>query len=366
MSQRGLTQVSQLIVRNWQFFKANNILVLAPPADNLYATIEMLGFTGEIFGLTVDYGDYTTINKEWISKVNEQVLFFDVFFRGVKACSSFDGIIVFLQKSVSLTEYFLDMAAVWLKKDGRLWFVGENGEGIRSWHKRLQTRFDSVEKLDAARHCQLIEATESIVVKEETFSLDKYIKKSEVSEGFNEVKINTLPGVFCYGFVDKGTLVLLNTLKKSKYGHVLDFGCGSGLISACISKHDSEAKFTLVDCNALALESAKMTMSESGVSHFNLVVSDGLREVEGKYDFIISNPPFHKGLKTDYGVVEAFIKEARLYLKVSGELRIVAHSFLKYKALILSAFGNCECIISKSGFTVYSARVERGRRRVKA
>ena len=359
MSQQGLTHVSQLIVRNWQSFKANNILVLAPPADKLYETIKKLDFTGDIFGLTVDYADYTTIKKQWVSKVNGQVLFFDVFFRGVNACSAFDGILIFLQKSVSLTEYFLDMVTVWLKKDGKIWVVGENSEGIKSWQKRLRRRFRFVDKLDAARHCQLIEAAESIFVKEENFTLDKYIKKTDVSEGFNGVKINTLPGVFCYGFVDKGTKVLLSTLTKNKYGNVLDFGCGSGLISSYISRRDSEAKITLVDCNALALESAKMTMLESGVKHFKLIASDGLREVEGKYDFIISNPPFHKGLKTDYRIFEAFIKEARLYLNVSGELRIVANSFLKYKTIILSAFGNCECIISISGFTVYSARAER-------
>jgi hypothetical protein len=56
---------------------------------------------------------------------------------------------------------------------------------------------------------------------------------------------------------------------------------------------------------------------------------------------ILSNPPFHVGVHTDYFATENLLRKAAKHLKNGGELRLVANSFLKYQPLIEEHLGVC-------------------------
>ena len=73
------------------------------------------------------------------------------------------------------------------------------------------------------------------------------------------------------------------------------------------------------------------------------------------FDWIVSNPPFHDGIATDYRFVEKFIAEAKWFLKPGGRLRIVANAHLKYVPAIEGAFGNCRIVAENARFRIYEA-----------
>jgi 16S rRNA (guanine1207-N2)-methyltransferase len=87
----------------------------------------------------------------------------------------------------------------------------------------------------------------------------------------------------------------------------------------------------------------------------DIIASNGLENVEGQFDAIISNPPFHTGVKTDYGIADKFIAQSRQYLVKGGELRIVANRFLPYPDILEAEFGNVQTIAQSNRFAVYAS-----------
>jgi len=138
-------------------------------------------------------------------------------------------------------------------------------------------------------------------------------------------------------------------------GDVLDIGCGAGVIGSYIQKHHPKTKLVMTDIHAMALKSAQRTLRENQLQG-TVLASDVFSHVEGKFDLIISNPPFHDGIDTAYTAVNELIKQTKWHLKAGGELRIVANAFLPYPNLLDSAFGKHEVVAKSTKFKVYSAR----------
>ena len=71
-----------------------------------------------------------------------------------------------------------------------------------------------------------------------------------------------------------------------------DIGCGSGAAGICIAKRVPDAEVALVDINPAALRAAEVNARSAGAENVSLHQSDMLRAVEGRFDLIVSNPPF--------------------------------------------------------------------------
>ena len=154
--------------------------------------------------------------------------------------------------------------------------------------------------------------------------------------------------------LDKATAMLLPQI-QTLAGKVLDFGCGSGVIGASLKKRFPNIKIHLVDISALALFSATQTLAANGLSG-EVFATDGYSQINTCFDHIISNPPFHVGLKTHYSTTEELLSQAPNYLNPNGQLTIVAN-FLKYPPFIEQAFGHCHRLIKDNHFTVYYTEI---------
>ena len=346
----SLVNTSQLVMRNAQWLESDNMLLVGMPADNLASVLLEEGVATRVSGLTRDYGVFRRLRSVWTRNDRLNLEFAPVV---SQTGQRFDGIILFLQKSKPLMDYWLNMLLPLLTEDGCIWLVGENGEGIKSWRKRLKNTFGSVKNLDNARHCGLLEGAAPVSI--EPFDWQKGFTEFTLPVSDRKLPIHSLPGVFSHGRLDVGTQVLLDTFDKVPAGKVLDFGCGAGVISAYLAQVAGVNDYTLVDCDALALASSERSLKQLGVECFKTVASDGLSDVEGSFDFIVSNPPFHQGVKTHYAVTEQFLAESSQRLNKGGELRIVANSFLRYEPVIVKAFGHCKTLVSRNGFSVYQA-----------
>ena len=71
---------------------------------------------------------------------------------------------------------------------------------------------------------------------------------------------------------------------------IVDLGCGSGCISICLSK-ELGVSVDAVDISPDALEVARDNCRLNGAS-VNFYLGDMLKPLSGKYDVIISNPPY--------------------------------------------------------------------------
>jgi 16S rRNA (guanine1207-N2)-methyltransferase len=247
----------------------------------------------------------------------------------------------------------LEAAACRLRANGRLWLAGAKRAGIASAPRRLEQRFDRVAKLDSACHCSLFEASQPRV--SEPFSLDHYESAWHICHAGKTLELRSLPGVFAHGRLDRGTRLLLDTLEERPVrGRVLDFASGCGVIGASVLQTAANAEVVLLDDSALAIEAGRRTLAANGLKAVS-IASNGFSELSGRYDWIVSNPPFHRGVEQDVGISADFFYEAGTFLSENGRIRVVFNRHLPYTGWARQSFNRVDCLVKTREFTVIEA-----------
>jgi 16S rRNA (guanine1207-N2)-methyltransferase len=272
---------------------------------------------------------------------------------------TFNTLVVFLPKARAELELRLALARWLAAKSARLVLVGEKKEGIAGAVKQLKAVAPQAAKVDSARHCQVwcADAVESLA----GFELREWMSWTGMECAGIHVEVAGLPGIFSHGELDDGTRMLLETLSDHPLGasHILDFACGAGVIGAWLDarqKQMEQPAITVdgVDVQSQAVTCARATYRRNGVSG-EIMASDGLTGVEGIWPAILSNPPFHSGVRTDMSMTERFLREVVRHLRPGGEVRLVANSFLPYEPLMKRCIGPVERLREDRRFTVYRA-----------
>ncbi len=337
-----LTAPSQLVLRNIEQLPAGDLLLVNPPADGLVRNLASRSdIRAHLF--SQDMADTRALQAQGLT----------VEFGAVPTGEiHYNAALLFHPKEKALADFLLFMARAQLAAGGALWLVGENNGGIRATAKRLQAAGIAVEKRDSARHCQLVLVTPKTTGA--AFALEDWLDVLAIDIGAESLAVAALPGVFSAGRLDEGTALLLETFVAPIAGRVLDMGCGAGVIGATLKKRNPALAVDMVDNSALAVTASEWTLRESGLSA-RVHASDGFSAVTGTYNWIISNPPFHDGIATDYRFTEKFIADAKRFLKPGGRLRIVANAHLGYAPRIEQVFGNCRTVAETTRFRVYEA-----------
>ncbi|EAM8565213.1 16S rRNA (guanine(1207)-N(2))-methyltransferase RsmC [Salmonella enterica] len=222
--------------------------------------------------------------------------------------------------------------------------VGENRSGVRSAEPMLAD-YAPLNKVDSARRCGLYHGR---LEKQPQFSLESWWAEYNI----DGLTIKTLPGVFSRDGLDVGSQLLLSTLMPHTKGKVLDVGCGAGVLSAALASHSPKVRLTLCDVSAPAVEASRATLAANGLEG-EVFASNVFSEVKGRFDMIISNPPFHDGMQTSLDAAQTLIRGAVRHLNSGGELRIVANAFLPYPKILDETFGFHEVIAQTGRFKVY-------------
>ncbi len=343
----SLNPPSLLLQKNADLFENTRVLLLEPELDGVVAAVGKIADQVAVYTSDCRVSDHL---QSWQEQENT-ALFYGYQAEGLKP--AYDVAVVFLQKSKPRTDMILQQAVQGLNDTGRVLLVGENKAGIKSWQKRLKTLLGStVDKIDSARHCVLLSADKPADTVE--FAAETFFETVTIEQQ-PPLTIHSLPGVFSHGRLDVGTRLLFQTLDTKIRGQVLDFGCGAGVVATAIGQRWPNTRLTLADISTLALESSRRTLAANGVEG-TVLTSDGLANIKGRFDLIISNPPFHEGVSTAYDTTENFIRASRRFLKPHGEFRIVANNFLRYPAIIEETYGHCNVLASGDGFKVYQAK----------
>jgi len=167
-----------------------------------------------------------------------------------------------------------------------------------------------------------------------------------------EFCFNTDNGVFSKSKLDFGTRCLLENLPLEEIkGEILEVGCGYGVIPIILTRIvDKIESFDAVDVNKRALHLAEMNKKENFAPKVNFFLSNCYKNINKKYDVIISNPPIRAGKNIVYEIV----MNARNYLKEDGKLFIVINKDQGAKSLYkdLEKVYKCELINKKKGFWI--------------
>ncbi|MFA5678123.1 MAG: class I SAM-dependent methyltransferase [Pseudomonas sp.] len=335
-----MDNTSQILQRSAELFADQRLLLVNPPADGLTRELP-----ADWHVWTWDYSVFLGLR----GKLPEQQLSFSHLCPTIE---NLQGAILVMPKAIERAEYALAQMAPQLGADCPLYLVGEKKGGITRAEKLLAGLGDGAEKLDSARHCQLWRTR--VTGDAPAFSLTAWQQDVVLDLADQQVQLLSLPGVFSHGRLDEGSALLLDEMAPLPGGKVLDFGCGAGVLSVVLARRNPDCRFELVDVDALALYCARQSLQLNQVQA-DVYPSDGLSDVHGRYAAVVSNPPFHTGVRHDTSIAERFFSQVTRNLVPRGELRIVANGFLRYPPLIEAHIGPCQVLRENNRFKVYSA-----------
>ena len=98
---------------------------------------------------------------------------------------------------------------------------------------------------------------------------------------------------------------------------LIDLGCGSGVIGLTLEKKISTTSVDLIDISEKALEVTNINCGKMN-SKANLVLSDMFKNINKKYDIIVSNPPYIKTTEEIEKIVKDNEPHLALYAGTDG------------------------------------------------
>ncbi len=165
------------------------------------------------------------------------------------------------------------------------------------------------------------------------------------------------PGLFSWDRIDAGSRLLAAHIPPDLKGVGADFGCGIGYLThAALRGCPAISSMHCLDADMRALSCAATNLGSDGKS-FSFYWKDLSQPVPElpPLDFILMNPPFHEGKKTDIALGCAFVQNAAAALKKGGQLLMVANRQLPYEEPLQKSFTNVRMICDKDGFKILKA-----------
>ncbi|MBI6142057.1 23S rRNA (guanine(1835)-N(2))-methyltransferase RlmG [Serratia marcescens] len=178
--------------------------------------------------------------------------------------------------------------------------------------------------------------------------------------------IHNHANVFSRGSLDIGARLFMEHLPRGLNGHIVDLGCGNGVIGLTALAQNPEAQMTFVDESYMAVASSELNVEHNlpqELDRCQFEVNNALAGIEREsVQAVLCNPPFHQQHAiTDHTAWQMFC-DAKRCLQVGGELRIVGNRHLDYHQKLKRLFGNCTLVASNKKFVILRA-VKSGARR---
>jgi 16S rRNA (guanine1207-N2)-methyltransferase len=270
--------------------------------------------------------------------------------------ATYDDIVYRVSKERLLVHHCINESYKHLNEGGSLHLIGSKDEGIRTHGRNAQQVFatnEHAKKHGDVYHIRLQKPSASSQSTPDFLDSKDYGHLRNCTVG--ELHFVSKPGVFGWNKVDRGSALLaeyVNTLlaKKKSPGSVLDLGCGYGyLLLATAALPFSKRHGT--DNNAAAVDAAKASFARAELS-VQVTLDDCAAQLEGGYDWILCNPPFHQGFSTSGALAETFLSQIKRLLSPQGRALVVVNQFIPVERVAQGKFNHIETVLNEHGFKV--------------
>ncbi|WCE29076.1 methyltransferase [Vibrio sp. SCSIO 43137] len=173
--------------------------------------------------------------------------------------------------------------------------------------------------------------------------------------------LKNYPNVYSGESLDLGARFMLNHIPSNdRYKHIIDLGCGNGVLSVKAAQQNPQAKITCVDESFMAVESAKLNLQAAlGEEHNSSFVANNCLDgfAAESADLVLCNPPFHQqNAITDHIAWQMFC-DAKHVLNNNGQLLVIGNRHLSYDNKLSRLFGKqqVKLIASNRKFVILQA-----------
>lgn len=241
-----------------------------------------------------------------------------------------------------------------LSPDGVLLVCAHNNEGARSIEGDLRKLVGSVHS-QSKQHCRVMWLTRD-AAQIDAALLEEWAR-ADAPRMIPDGRYRSRPGLFAWDRIDAASALLADVLPADLAGAAADLGAGWGFLSdALLGRCPGIASLDLFEAEARALPLARDNLA----AHADRVrlgfhwhdVSAG---VPGRFDVIVSNPPFHVDRADRPELGQAFIRAASQALRAGGRLLLVANRHLPYEAVLREGFASARVLREAQGFKVIEA-----------
>ncbi|HEY4560339.1 MAG TPA: methyltransferase [Lysobacter sp.] len=167
------------------------------------------------------------------------------------------------------------------------------------------------------------------------------------------------PGLFAWDRVDPASALLVAQLPADLAGRAADLGAGWGYLSRELLARNAG----IASLDAFEAQYRALPLLERNLASFADRVriathwSDVTAGIDGTYEVIVSNPPFHADDRVDRpDLGRRFIEVAAAGLVPGGRYFMVANRHLPYEATLAKHFRDVRVLADARGFKVFEAR----------
>ena len=246
-----------------------------------------------------------------------------------------------------LTRELLQQAHERLDIGGRLMVSTDNPND--TWlHEQLQLIFEKVTKRPQPRGVLYLALKTHPLRRVRNFTANFAFR-----DGKRLVHIVSRPSVFSHRKLDIGARALIVAVASTRAvqpgSHILDLGCGSGVVGIALAMRKPGVHVHAVDSNPRALQCALHGAELNGLTVVNqpaksVVQGDSVPENEpsslsiqldatghvcepGSFDLVVANPPYY----SDWAITAIFVEAAARALKPGGRLFLVTKNANWYR-----------------------------------
>lgn len=231
----------------------------------------------------------------------------------------------------------LTLAMEKLKMGGRIFLVSHKKAGAETIGEKLGGLFGGeTELVGRGRGGYRVFAAAKKSETATKTQLRRTIKFEVLDQSF---ELQTEPSLFSKDGLDEGTRALLESVSLAHFKELLDVGCGWGAIGLVAATINKDGRVVMVDVDTRAIKVARDNAQAMGLAdRVKVSATDDIRSIEGGFDLVLSNPPFHADVRE---LVSLFDAARKRMAKRGGIYVVVEQSYLsKMQGVLESVFGS--------------------------
>lgn len=180
----------------------------------------------------------------------------------------------------------------------------------------------------------------------------------------HNITLKNRANVYSGESLDLGARLMLQHIPQDpNLRHIIDLGCGNGVLAIKAGQLNPQARLTCVDESFMAVESARQNLihnlgSERQMQCIANNCLDGFKK-NASY-LVLCNPPFHQNNAITDHIAWQMFCDAKHVLSNGGELRVIGNRHLGYHAKLARLFGeaNVTTVAQDKKFVILSAKRE--------